>query len=143
MVDIATAPRAGCQSAEGRELTTIVEAAVEALEPENRGDLLADALELQQQPAWCRSNLVLGRLVLQSQQSIARRFDFDDLLLDQLEPVELATNLGLQSLRLGPAVAGLQSLEPSATIPAQQAVAVDPLSSEQTGNPIGVHNPLL
>src|SRR3954453_5963854 len=83
-----------------------------------------------------RGSLRLG------QHGIALGFDSLDLFDQELEPVELLSDLGLQALRKGAAIARDQLLTPLATVSVQGLVVADPLGEQKPLDAIDVPDPL-
>src|SRR3712207_9355816 len=97
-MDRSALPRRGSQPGIGRNLLSIVERAEQALRPERGGRLGSNASQRQQRGRWrwhAGARLRLG------QQGIPLGFDSLDLFDQELEPVELPADLGLQAVRKG------------------------------------------
>ena len=137
--DAAALPGAGRQSAVSRHLASVAEAAEQRFQPEERGELRADALELEEQGGG--GVRLLGSF--RADQRVAGAFDRSQLRLHHRDPIELPAYFRLQQRRQLAAVAGSQRLEPLKTIAPKRVVIPDALAAEQALDPIGVLNAFL
>jgi hypothetical protein len=111
--------RARRQARIGGDRPAIVETAEQRLKPEQRAGLTACSFELHQRCSW---RLPPG-LGLHLDQRVT--LDCDDLGANQVDPLDLATDLRFEPLGQGPPVAGLERLEMGRTILAQGIVGPD------------------
>src|SRR4051794_11771440 len=135
--DAAAQPRRRRQPGVGGELPPVGEGPEQALEPEQRGGLRADPLEPQQEGR--RAGRRLGR---RRGERVALGLDLPDLAHQQLEPLDLAADLGLEPRRQGVPVPRLEALQAGPAVLAQRVVARDPLAHEQALDAVGVLDPL-
>jgi site-specific DNA recombinase len=134
-----TLPRARRQSRIGRDLPSIVEAAEQGLQPDQRAELGTDPLE-PRQGGGCRLRLG-GRL--QADQRVALTLNRGHLRGDQVDPVELPADLRLEPFRQGMPVPGLERIEAGQTILAERIVVGDALAIEQPSDAVRMLGPLL
>src|SRR5919206_920018 len=76
-------------------------------------------------------------------QRVALALDGGDLRADQLEPLDLPSDLRLQVARQRPAVSSLELVEMAETIAMQRVVIGDALTGEQAADPVRVLDALL
>src|SRR3954453_8360073 len=124
----AALPRARRQARVGRDLPPVIEAAEQRLEPEQRAELAADALEARERRGRRPGSGSLGRRL---DQRITLALDRGDLRGDQLDPLEFPPDPGLEPLGQGTSVTGLERVETGQTILAERLVAVDALLGAQ------------
>src|SRR5829696_8909182 len=137
-MDRSALPRRGGQPRIGGNLLAIVERAEQALRPERGGRLGSNASQRQQQGRWrwhAGARLRLG------QHSIPLGFNSLDLFDQELKPIELPTDLGLQALRKGATIARDQFLEPLSTIAVQGLIVADPLGEQKRLYAVDVLDP--
>ena len=132
--DAAALPGAGRQPAVSGHLTSVVEAAKERFQPEERRELRAQTLELEE-----LGGGVVPLLGLRADERVAGPFDRSQLHRHQRDPLELPAYFRLQHWRQLAAVAGSQRLEPFE----KRIVIPDALAAEQALDPIGVPNAFL
>src|SRR4029450_5728159 len=101
-MDRSALPWCGGQPRIGRNLLSVAERAEQALRPERGGRLGSNASQRQQQGRW---RWPTGARPRPGQHGIAPGFDSLDLFDQELEPIELAADLGLQALRKGATIA--------------------------------------
>jgi site-specific DNA recombinase len=133
-------PRARRQARVGRDLPPVIEAAEQRLEPEQRAELAADALEARERRGRRPGSGSLGRRL---DQRITLALDRGDLRGDQLDPLEFPPDLGLEPLGQGTSVTGLERVETGQTILAERIVVDDPPPVEQPLDPVRVLDALL
>src|SRR5205085_11213386 len=127
-MDRSALPRRGGQPRISRNLLSVVERAEQALRPERGGRLGSNASQRQQLGRWrwrAGARLRLG------QHGIPLGFDSLDLFDQELEPIELPADLGLQALRKGATIARDQFLKPLSTVAVQGLVVADPLGEQK------------
>src|SRR6185503_6612277 len=137
-VDRSALPRRGGQPGISRNLLSVTERAEQALRAERGGRLGSNASQRQQLGRWrwhAGARLRLG------QHGIPLGFDSLDLFDQELEPIELPADLGLQALRKGATIARDQLLEPLATVSVQGLVIADPLGEQKPLDAIDVPDP--
>ena len=122
--DAAALPGAGRQSAVSRHLASVAEAAKQRFQPEERGELRAQAFELEKQGGG-----VVGLLGFRADERVAGAFDRSQLRRHQRDPIELPAYFRLQQRRQLTAVAGSQRLESFETISPKRIVIPDALDS--------------
>src|SRR4051794_5631961 len=135
----AALPRARRQAGVGGELPSVVEVAEQRLEPEQRAELGPDPLE-PGEGGGRRRRLVARR---RADQRVALTLDQGHLRGDQLDPLDLPTDLRLEPLRQGTPVPGPERVETGQAILAERVVVGDPLAGEQPPDPVRVPGPLL
>src|SRR4051794_31861531 len=135
----AALPRARRQAGVGGELPSVVEAAEQRLEPEQRAELGPDPLE-PGEGGGRRRRLVVRR---RADQRVALTLDRGHLRGDQLDPLDLPPDLGLEPRRQGTPVPGPERVEAGQAILAERVVVGDPLPGEQPPDPVRVPGPLL
>ncbi len=118
--DAAALPGAGRQSAVSRHLAAVGEAAEQQFQPEERGELGAQALELEEPGGG-----VGALLGFRADERVAGPFDRSQLRRRQRDPIELPAYFRLQQRRQLAAVAGSQRLEPLKTIAPKRRVGGD------------------
>src|SRR5215207_6253253 len=96
------------------------------------------ASQRQQQGRW---RWHTGARLRLGQQGIPLGFNSFDLFDQELEPIELAADLGLQALRKRATIARDQRLEPLATVSVQGLVVADPLGEQKPLDAIDVPDP--
>src|SRR3954463_2391283 len=111
-MDRSALPRRGGQPRISRNLLSVAERAEQALRPERGGRLGSNAPQRQQQGRW---RWHTGAPLRPGPHGFPLGFDSFDLFDQELEPIELAADLGLQALRKGATIARDQLLE---TLPA-------------------------
>src|SRR5690242_4908200 len=136
--DAAALPRAGRQTAVSRHLASVAEAAEQRFQPEERGELRAHALELEEQ-----SGGVVALLGVRADERVAGPFDRSQLRRRHRDPIEFSAYLRLQQRRQVTAVAGSQLLQPFETIAPKRIIIPDALAAEQAPDPIGMLNAFL
>src|SRR5690242_11840388 len=97
---VATLPGARRPTRVSGDLPSIIEAAEERLEPEQRGELGTDAA----QPLQRRGDRVRIGLRGRLDQRVALALDSNELRADPIEPFDLPPDLRLEALRQRPAV---------------------------------------
>src|SRR3954464_3776511 len=138
-MDRSALPWRGGQPGIGGNLLSVAERAEQTFRPERSGRLGSNASQRQQQSRWrwhAGARLRLG------QHGIPLGFDSLDLFDQELEPVELAADLGLQALRKGATIARDPLLKPLATVSVQGLVVADPLGEQKPLDAIDVPDPL-
>src|SRR3954468_1167266 len=115
-MDRSALPRCGGQPRIGGNLLSVAERAEQALRPERDGRLGSNASQRQQQGRW---RWHAGARLRSSEQGIPLGFDSLDLFDQELEPVKLPTDLGLQALRKGATIARDQLLKPLPAVAVQ------------------------
>src|SRR3954467_12248425 len=138
-MDRSALPRRGGQPRISRNLLPVVERAEQAFRPECGGRLGSNAFQRQQLGRWrwhAGARLRLG------EQCIPLGFDGLDLFDQELEPIELPADLGLQALRKGATIARDQFLKPLSTVSVQGLVVADPLGEQKPLDAIDVLDPL-
>src|SRR5208337_4443750 len=129
----------GRQSAVSRRLASVAKAAKQRFQPEERGELRAQAFELEKQGGG--GVRLLGSF--RADQPVASAFDRSQLRRHQRDPIEFPADFRLQHRRQLTAVAGSQRLESFETIAPKRIVIPDALAAEQAPNPIGMLNAFL
>src|SRR4029453_18986271 len=76
------------------------------------------------------------------EERIAFGLDLLDLARQQLEPLDLAANLGLEPRRQGSTVPGLEGLQPCPSLLAERIIVRSSLAHQQTLDAVGVLDPL-
>src|SRR5215210_4482169 len=137
-MDRSALPWRGGQPRIGGNLLSVVERAEQAFRPERGGRLGSNASQPQQQGRW---RWHAGARLRPGQQGIPLGFDSLDLFDQELEPVELPADLGLQALRKGATIARDQRLKPLATVAVQGLVVADPLGEQKPLDAIDVPDP--
>ena len=122
-MDRSALPRRGGQPRISRNLLSVVERAEQALRPERGGRLGSNASQRQQLGRWRRHT---GARLRPGQHGIPLGFDSLDLFDQELEPIELPADLGLQALRKGATIARDQFLKPLPSVAVQGLVVADP-----------------
>src|SRR5215471_4659179 len=138
-VGTAALPRAGCQTRIGRDLAPIGKAAEQRLQPDQRAELGADAL----QPRQHRGRVLRVDVDSRLDQRITFALDRGNLSIDQIEPIDLPPDFHLEPIRQRTPVAGLQCIEPGVAILAERIVVGNALPREQPLDPVGVLDALL
>src|SRR5829696_10392396 len=131
-------PRRGGQPGIGGNLLSVAERAEQALRPERDGRLGSNASQRQQQ---CRWRWHAGARLRASEHGIPLGLDSLDLFDQELEPVELPADLGLQALRKGATIARDQLLKPLPAVSVQGLVVADPLGKQKHLEAIDVLDP--
>src|SRR3954453_8426774 len=108
------------------------------LRPERGGRLGSDASQRQQHGRW---RWHIGARLRLGQQGIPLGLDSLDLFDQELEPVELPSDLGLQALRKGATIARDKFLEPLPAVAVQGLVVADPLGEQKPFDAIDVLDP--
>src|SRR3982750_2629305 len=137
-MDRSALPRRGGQPRISRNLLSVVERAEQALHPERGGRLGSNPSQCQQLGRWRRHTGARLRL---GQYGIPLGFDSLDLFDQELEPVKLPADLGLQALRKGATIARAQFLEPLPAVAVQGLVVADPLGEQKPLDAIDVPDP--
>src|SRR5919206_142852 len=135
----AAPPRARRQAGVGGERPSVLEAAEQRLEPEQRAKLGPDPLE-PGEGGGRRRRLVVRR---RADRRVTLTLDRGHPRGDQLDPLDLPTDLRLEPLRRGTPVPGPERVETGQAILAQRVVVGDPLAGEQPFDPVRVPGPLL
>src|SRR5208283_5983216 len=104
--DAAALPGTGRQSAVSRHLASVDEAAKQRFQPEERGELRAQALELEKQGGG-----VVALLGVRTDERVAGAFDRSQLRRHHRDPIEFPAELRLQHRRQFTTVASSQRLE--------------------------------
>src|ERR1700752_3716940 len=107
-------------------------------QPEERGELRAQAFELEKQGGG-----VVALLGVRADERVAGAFDRSQLRRHQRDPIELPADFRLQHRRQLTAVPGSQRLESFETIAPKRIVIPDALAAEQAPDPIGMLNAFL
>src|SRR5215210_7408969 len=110
----------------------------QALRPERDGRLGSHAFQRQQQ---CRWRWHAGARLRASEHGIPLGLNSLDLFDQELEPVELPADLGLQALRKGATIARDQLLKPLPAVSVQGLVVADPLGTQKPFDAVDVLNP--
>src|SRR3954447_18560521 len=137
-MDRSALPWRGGQPGIGGNLLSVVERAEQAFRPERGGRLGSNAFQRQQHGRWrwhAGARLRLG------QHGIPLVLDSLDLFDQELEPVELPADLGLQALRKGATIARDQFLKPLPAVSVQGLVVADPLGEQKPLDAIDVLDP--
>src|SRR3954454_16712175 len=137
-MDRSALPWRGGQPRIGGNLLSVVEPAEQTFRPERGGRLGSNASQRQQQGRW-RWNA--GARLRSSEQGIALGFDSLDLFDQQLEPVKLPADLGLQALRKGATIARDQRLKPLPAVAVQGLVVANPLGEQKPLDAVDVLDP--
>src|SRR3954447_17135948 len=137
-MDRSALPRRGGQPRISRNLLSVTERAEQALRPERGGRLGSNAPQRQQQGRW---RWHTGARLRSSEHGIPLGFDSLDLFDQELEPVELPTDLGLQALRKGATIARDQLLKPLPAVAVQGRVVADPLGEQKPLDAVDVPDP--
>src|SRR3954470_15069385 len=137
-MDRSALPRRGGQPGISRNLLSVTERAEQALRPERGGRLGSNAPQRQQQGRW---RWHTGARLRSSEHGIPLGFDSLDLFDQELEPVELPTDLGLQALGKGATIARDQLLKPLPAVAVQGRVVADPLGEQKPLDAIDVPDP--
>src|SRR4051794_32443606 len=137
-MDRSALPRRRGQPGIGGNLLSVAERAEQAFRPERDGRLGSDASQRQQLGRW---RWHTGARLRLGQHGIALGFDSLDLFDQQLEPVELAADLGLQALRKGATIARDQRLKPLPAVAVQGLVVANPLGEQKPLDAIDVPDP--
>src|SRR3954468_18142254 len=137
-MDRSALPRRGGQSGISRNLLPVVERAEQAFRPECGGRLGSNPFQRQQLGRW---RWYAGARLRLGQHGIPLGFDSLDLFDQELEPVELPSDLGLQALRKGATIARDQFLEPLPAVSVQGLVVADPLGEQKPLDAIDVLDP--
>src|SRR4051794_21018987 len=131
-------PWRGGQPRIGGNLLSVVERAEQALRPERGGRLGSNASQRQQHG---RRRWHTGARLRLGQQGIALGLDSLDLFDQELEPIELPSDLGLQALWKRATIARDQRLKPLSTVAVQGLVIADPLGEQKPLDAIDVLDP--
>ena len=123
----------GAESAVSRHLASVAEASKQRFQPEERGELRAQAFELEKQ-----SGGVVAFLGIHTDERVAGAFNNSQLRRHQRDPIELPADFLLQHRRQITAVAGSQRLELFETITPKRIVVLDALAAEQAPESIGM-----
>src|SRR4051795_4929272 len=137
-MDRSALPRRRGQPRIGGNLLSVAERAEQTFRPERGGLLGSNASQRQQQSRWrwhAGARLRLG------QHGIALGLDSLDLFDQELEPIELSADLGLQALRKGATIARDQLLETLPAVAVQGLVVADPLGEQKPLDAIDVLDP--
>src|SRR3954470_6310160 len=137
-MDRSALPRRRGQPRIGGNLLSVAERAEQTFRPERGGRLGSNASQRQQQSRWrwhAGARLRLG------QHGIALGLDSLDLFDQELEPIELSADLGLQALRKGATIARDQLLETLPAVAVQGLVVADPLGEQKPLDAIDVLDP--
>src|SRR3954468_17415283 len=137
-MDRSALPRRRGQPRIGGNLLSVAERAEQTFRPERGGRLGSNASQSQQQSRWrwhAGARLRLG------QHGIAVGLDSLYLFDQELEPIELSADLGLQALRKGATIARDQLLETLPAVAVQGLVVADPLSEQKPLDAIDVLDP--
>src|SRR3954469_12070177 len=137
-MDRSALPRRGGQSGVGGNLLSVAEPAEQALRPERGGRLGSNAFQRQQLGRW---RWHAGARLRVGQQGIPLGFDSLDLFDQELEPIELPADLGLQALWKGAAIARDQLLKPLPAVSVQGLVVADPLGEQKPLDAVDVLDP--
>src|SRR4051812_20173373 len=137
-MDRSALPWRGGQPGIGGNLLSVAERAEQALRPERGGRLGSNASQPQQQG---RRRWYAGARLRLGQHGIALGFDGLDLFDQELEPVELPADLGLQALRKGATIARDQLLKPLPAVAVQRLVVADPLGEQKPLDAVDVLDP--
>src|SRR3954469_1750633 len=137
-MDRSALPRRGGQPGISRNLLSVTERAEQALRPERGGRLGSNAPQRQQQGRW---RWHTGARLRSSEHGIPLGFDSLDLFDQELEPVDLPTDLGLQALRKGATIARDQLLKPLPAVAVQGRVVADPLGEQKPLDAVDVLDP--
>src|SRR5271157_2769661 len=136
--DAAALPGAGRQSSICCYLASVAEAAKQRFKPEERRELRAHALELEE-----LGGGVVPLLRFRADERVAGAFDRSQLRRHHRDPIEFPAYFRLQRRRQLTAIAGWQRLESFETISPKRIVIPDALAAEQAPNPIGMLNAFL
>ncbi len=117
---------------------SVAEAAKQRFQPEERGELRAQAFELEKQGGG-----VVALLGVRADEPVASAFDRSQLRRHQRDPIEFPADFRLQPRRQLTAVAGSQRRESLETITPKRIVIPAALAAEQAPDPIGVLNAFL
>src|SRR3954454_20676280 len=137
-MDRSALPRCGGQSGIGSNLLSVAERAEQAFRPECGGRLGSNPSQRQQLGRW---RWHTGARLRLGEQGIPLGFDSLDLFDQELEPIELPADLGLQALRKGATIARDQFLKPLSTVAVQGLVVADPLGEQKPLDAIDVPDP--
>src|SRR3954454_12834646 len=137
-MDRSALPRRGGQPRIGGNLLSVAEPAEQTFRPERSGRLGSNASQRQQQGRW---RWHTGARLRPGQHGIPLGFDSLDLFDQELKPVKLAADLGLQALRKGAAIARDQRLKPLPAVSVQGLVVADPLGEQKPLDAIDVLDP--
>src|SRR5881227_2588394 len=137
-MDRSALPRRGGQPRISRNLLPIVERAEQAFRPECGGRLGSNPSQRQQLGRW---RWHTGARLRLGQHGIPLGFDSLDLFDQELEPIELPSDLGLQALRKGATIARDQFLKPLSTVAVQGLVVADPLGEQKPLDAVDVLDP--
>src|SRR3954451_11964773 len=137
-MDRSALPWRGGQPGISRNLLSVVERAEQALRPERGGCLGSNAVQRQQMGRW---RWHAGARLRVGEQCIPLGFNSLDLFDHELEPVELPSDLGLQALWKGAAIARDQFLKPLPAVAVQRLVVADPLGEQKPLDAIDVLDP--
>src|SRR3954451_10089210 len=137
-MDRSALPRRGGAPGISRNLLSVTERAEQGLRPERGGRLGSNAPQRQQQGRW---RWHTGARLRSSEHGIPLGFDSLDLFDQELEPVELPTDLGLQALRKGATIARDQLLKPLPAVAVQGRVVADPLGEQKPLDAVDVLDP--
>src|SRR5690349_7427396 len=137
-MDRSALPRRGGQPRISRNLLSVTERAEQALRPERGGCLGSNASQRQQLGRW---RWPAGARLRLGQHGIPLGFDSLDLFDQELEPIELPADLGLQALRKGATIARDQFLEPLPSVAVQGLVVADPLGEQKPLDAVDVLDP--
>src|SRR5215217_5022784 len=129
-------PRRGGQPGIGGNLLSVAERTEQALRPERDGRLGSHAFQRQQQGRWHA-----GARLRASEHGIPLGLNSLDLFDQELEPVELPADLGLQALRKGATITRDQFLKPLPAVSVQGLVVADPLGKQKPLDAIDVPDP--
>src|SRR3954466_7196198 len=137
-MDRSALPRRGGQPGISRNLLSVTERAEQALRPERGGRLGSNAPQHELQGGWRWHR---GARLRSSEHGIPLGFDSLDLFDQELEPVELPADLGLQALRKRATIARDQLLKPLPAVPVQGFVVADPLGEQKPLDAVDVPDP--
>src|SRR4051812_45283125 len=128
-MDRSALPRRGGQPRISRNLLPVVERAEQAFRPECGGRLGSNPSQRQQLGRW---RWHTGARLRVGEQCIPLGFNSLDLFDQELEPIELPADLGLQALWKGATIARDQFLEPLPAVWGGRAAGAPTLGGEKT-----------
>src|SRR5688500_4783184 len=138
-VGSAALPRARRQSRIGRDLPSIVEAAEQGLQPDQRAELGADPLEPREDGG--------RRLRLDvrphADQRVALTLDPGHLRNDHVDPLDLPADRRLEPVRQGASIPGRERIKTGQAILPERVVVGDALAREQPLDPVRMLGSLL
>src|SRR3954465_14118585 len=137
-MDRSALPRRRGQPRIGGNLLSVAERAEQTFRPERGGRLGSNASQRQQQSRW---RWHAGARPRPGQHGIALRLDSPALFDQELEPIELSADLGLQALRKGATIARDQLLETLPAVAVQGLVVADPLGEQKPLDAVDVLDP--